>query len=68
MTGILGHLSTSPQRLLRSNTGFLERNSGLFSNFHKKIRVSGGDQEKSERMNSERTKAVNPTPCGRLIG
>jgi hypothetical protein len=37
-------------------------------NFHKKIRVSGGDQEKYERMNSERTKAVNPTPCGCLIG
>jgi hypothetical protein len=37
-------------------------------NFHKKIRVSGGDQEKSERMNSERTKGVNPTPCGCLIG
>jgi hypothetical protein len=37
-------------------------------NFHKKIRVNGGDQEKSERMNSERTKAINPTPCGCLIG
>jgi len=36
--------------------------------FHRKIRASGGDQEKSERNNSERTKAINPTPCGRSIG
>jgi hypothetical protein len=36
--------------------------------FHKKIRASGGGQEKYERIDSERTKAINPTPCGASIG
>ena len=35
--------------------------------FHKKIRADGGGQEKSERMNSERTKAINATACGASI-
>jgi hypothetical protein len=42
--------------------------TGPIHDFHKKIRASGGGQEKSERMNSERTKAVNATPCGPSIG
>jgi hypothetical protein len=38
------------------------------SNFHKKIRVQRGGQEKSKRINSERTTGVNAIHCGRRIG
>jgi hypothetical protein len=38
------------------------------ANFHKKIRASRGKQEKSQRKNSERTRSVNATSCGRSIG
>jgi hypothetical protein len=42
--------------------------ASLSAVFHKKIRASRGGQEKYERKNSERTKVVNPTPCGHSIG
>jgi len=34
------------------------------SNFHKKIRATGGGQVKCERKNSERTKGINAIACG----
>src|SRR5579859_1033581 len=37
-------------------------------NFHKKMRVSRGGQEKYERKNSERTKCVNAISWGDLAG
>ncbi len=42
--------------------------SGIDLDFHKKLRITAKDQEKSQRNNSERTQAVNAISWGRLNG
>jgi len=36
--------------------------------FHRKMQTGCGSQGKSQRNKGERTRGVNPIPCGRLIG